>query len=209
MKSIIVFIVLVVIGFGAFAQAQELEQLKINLEKLVQLKLILARAKQGYAMLEKGYNSVRDLSKGNFELHQRELNSLLAVRPAIKQIPALAEMQDNSGAVQGVFDEWLRYVQTARVFSAVELVGIWAKYSALKEMLADDATQVKLVLTPGVLRMNDAERIAAIEVLASNTAQLCEKMRGFISEQSKIAAARMQDKKDREAMLRFYGKGHK
>ncbi|MFW2476840.1 MAG: hypothetical protein ACN4EP_07990 [Sediminibacterium sp.] len=209
MKKIFVLIVMVVLSLGAFAQAQELEQLKINLEKLVQLKLILARAKQGYAMLEKGYNSVRDISKGNFELHQRELNSLLAVRPAIKQMPALVQMQDKRSAVQGVFDEWLRSVQTARVFSAGELAGIRAKYSALKEMLADDATEVKLVLTSGVLRMNDAERMAAIELLASNTAQLCEKIHGLISEQSKIAAARMQDKKDREAMLRFYGKGHK
>ena len=205
----LVLIVFALAGFGAFAQAQELEQLKINLEKLVQLKLILARAKQGYAMLEKGYNSVRDLSKGNFELHQRELNSLLAVRPAIKQMPDLVQMQDNSNAVQRVFDEWWRSVQTARVFSAGELVGIGAKQRAIVDMLKDDMSQVKLVLTPGVLRMNDAERMAAIELLASNTAQLCEKMRGFISEQSRIAATRMQDKKDRQAMLRFYGKGHK
>lgn len=195
--------------FGALrleAQAQELEQLKLNLEKLLQLKLMLARAKQGYQVLQNGYNAVRDVAKGNFDLHKQAMDRLLMVSGQVKQMPAIQKMQSDRTAVQKEFEGWLRHVQVAKVFNAVELSQIRERYSAYTDMLLEDQAQVQLVVNPGVLRMNDAERMDVITRLSENSIATCEKVRKLIQDQSLVALKMIQHKKDREAMLRIYGK---
>jgi len=59
------------------AQKQEMEQLQLNMEKLVQLRLMLQQAKQGYQLLQNGYTAVRDAARGNYDLHKSYLDGLL------------------------------------------------------------------------------------------------------------------------------------
>ena len=54
----------------AFPQAQELEELALDIEKLAQFKQILSDMKKGYTILSGGYNTIKNLSQGNFNLHK-------------------------------------------------------------------------------------------------------------------------------------------
>jgi len=89
MKRVICVVVLVISSqllfyIPAKAQADELAQLALNIQKLSQLKKILQNMYNGYQIISKGYNTVKDLSQGNFNLHEVFLNGLYAVNPAIK-----------------------------------------------------------------------------------------------------------------------------
>lgn len=205
-KQLLVFGFLLFAALGLRGQAQELEQLKLNLEKLLQLKLMLARAKQGYEVLQNGYNAVRDVAKGNFDLHKQEMDRLLKVSGQVKQMPVIQKMQSDRTAVQNEFEGWLRHVQMVKVFNASELLAIRERYSAYTDMLVEDQAQVQLVVSPGVLRMNDAERMDVITRLSENSFATCKKIGRLIQEQSLVALKMIRHKKDREAMLRIYGK---
>ncbi|MGY4383932.1 preprotein translocase subunit YajC [Pedobacter sp. UYP24] len=52
------------------AQSTEVQQLLLNVEKLSQLKNILSDMKKGYTIVTNGYNAVKNISQGNFSLHE-------------------------------------------------------------------------------------------------------------------------------------------
>jgi hypothetical protein len=57
-------------------QSDEAQQLLLYIEKLAQLKNILNDMYRGYQIVSKGYNTNKDISKGNFNLHNVFLKRL-------------------------------------------------------------------------------------------------------------------------------------
>jgi hypothetical protein len=78
----------------ALAQTPEVTQLILNIQKLNQLRKILKELKAGYDILFKGYTTIKDISKGNFKLHEAFLDGLLEVSPAVKRYKRIAEIID-------------------------------------------------------------------------------------------------------------------
>lgn len=74
------------------AQSQETQQLLLNVEKLSQLKNILSDMKRGYSVITNGYNSVKNIAKGNFSLHEVFLDGLMLVNPEIKKYRRIADI---------------------------------------------------------------------------------------------------------------------
>jgi DNA repair ATPase RecN len=79
-------------SFKTFSQAQELQQLALDLEKLTQFKQILSDMKKGYEILSGGYNTIKDISQGNFNLHKDFLDGLLAISPAVAKYTKIADI---------------------------------------------------------------------------------------------------------------------
>src|SRR5689334_17359441 len=76
----------------ANGQAQEVQQLLLNVEKLAQLKSILADLKKGYEIVSTGYSTIKNLSEGNFNLHQAFLDGLLQVSPTVRNYRRIADI---------------------------------------------------------------------------------------------------------------------
>jgi hypothetical protein len=187
------------------AQIQELEQLKLDLEKLVQFKLMLSQAKQGYQTLQNGYNAVRDAAKGNYNLHKNYLDELLQVSVQVRNAPALKRFMDNGVLVQKEYRQWYNRLQPLGLFKAQELMAIEQSYQQITSRQSEDLEQLQMILGSSKLRMSDGERIAAIEVLAGKSDEELAALRKLIQEQSEVAAGRAQSKKDVEAIRRLYG----
>lgn len=90
------FALLVVIMVGCFQpvfpQSQEAQQLLLNWEKLTQLKKILNDMYKGYEIVSQGYNTIKNLSQGNFNLHKIFLDGLMQVSPAVKKYKRVADI---------------------------------------------------------------------------------------------------------------------
>lgn len=100
MKQLFVFISLL-LAFGRLAaQSQELETLKVEMQKLAQLKLMLSEMKNGYQSLAKGYDALRDIGKTNFQLHQQQLDKLLLVSPELQRDPVIRQIQVSHQQIQ-------------------------------------------------------------------------------------------------------------
>lgn len=200
------FFMLLFLGcLRASAQFQDLEQLKLNLEKLAQLKLMLTQAKQGYQTLQNGYNTVRDAARGNYDLHKNYLDGLMQVSGQVKTTPALKRFMDNSTLTQKEYRQWYSRVSSLNLFTPPELSAIEQTYQQINGILSDYLDQLQAILTPAKLRMSDGERVEAIEVLAGKSDEQLAALRQLIKEQTAIAAGRAQGKKDIEAIRRLYG----
>ena len=82
MKKCIVILWVILFSFSGqvVAQSTEIQQLLLNVEKLAQLKKILSNMKKGYEIVSNGYNTIKDISKGNFNLH----DAFLEMRREVK-----------------------------------------------------------------------------------------------------------------------------
>ncbi|SDX02548.1 hypothetical protein SAMN05444410_10868 [Hydrobacter penzbergensis] len=205
MKKIIAVIVILLLHATGFAQSQEMEQLKLNLEKLVQLKLMLQQMKQGYQTLSNGYNSVRDAARGNYDLHRAYLDGLLQVSEQVKGSPALQKLLTNHGLIQQEYRRWLQQVQPLGLFTAQELSDVQRSYQKILEAVSDQLVQLQLLTRPESLRMSDAERLSAIETLATKSDEQLVALRQLMKDQTSVAVRKAQQKRDLQAMRRLYG----
>ena len=57
----------------------------LNVEKVAQLRKILDNMYKGYQIITKGYNAIKDISEGNFNIHKAFLDGLLEVSPVVKK----------------------------------------------------------------------------------------------------------------------------
>ena len=79
MKRIIFLLLLISLNKKTFSQTDEAQQLLLNVEKLAQLKQILKDMYKGYEIVSKGYNTIKNISEGNFDLHKVFLDGLMQV----------------------------------------------------------------------------------------------------------------------------------
>src|SRR5687768_9086443 len=96
MKKLTWILLFLQLGYPAklFAQTHEAEQLLLNVEKLAQLKQILSDMKKGYTVLSTGYNTIKNISEGNYQLHQTFLDGLLAVSPTVRKYQKVTRIVD-------------------------------------------------------------------------------------------------------------------
>ena len=100
MKQILITLSVVLLQFssaGVKGQAQEAAQLILNYEKLKQLEEILDNMYKGYAILSNGYNRIKNIAEGNYNLHQVFLDALFMINPSVrkyKRIPQIISYQE-------------------------------------------------------------------------------------------------------------------
>src|SRR5882762_4427403 len=91
--------VLTPVMLRAQSLADEIERLTLDYEKLSQLKAVLANMKKGYEVLSKGYEAIRSIAEGNFNLHKTFLDGLLAVSPIVRDYEKVARIISEESAL--------------------------------------------------------------------------------------------------------------
>lgn len=161
--ALFVTTLLVTPRFQANAQSFELQQLILNLQKLNQLKSILNQLKQGYEILAKGYETVKDLSQGNFNLHKTFLDGLLQVSPTVRKYHKIADIIRLQQQLIADCKKSLRSRSASALFSNDELGYLEKVYADLIDRSKKNLEELLLVITANQLRMNDEQRLAAID----------------------------------------------
>ncbi len=192
----------------AFAQTAEARQLLLNVEKLRQLKSILADMKNGYQILYTGYTTVKDISEGSFTLHQAFLNGLLAVNPALRRYQRVADIIATQQSLVREFRDADRRFRQAGAFSAQELLYMGKVYSNLSDKSLQHLDELFLLLTDGSLRMDDAERLEAINRIFRETQDKLIFLRHFNRQASLLALQREKEQKNLQALQQQYGLQH-
>jgi hypothetical protein len=186
------------------AQVEELEQLALDIQKLAQFKSILSDMEKYYQILSGGYNTVKDLSQGNFTLHQTFLNSLLSVSPAVKGYVRVADIIANQAELVTEYKSTLSQFQGAKIFNPTELDYITTVYSNLFDRSLDDLDELAMILTDNQLRMSDAERIESIDHIYTNSQDKLDFLRDFNNKTGLMAAQRQNILQQNSALQNFY-----
>lgn len=203
MKLLYCTLLAVVICAKLSAQAQELEQLRLDLEKLAQFKIMLSEMKSGYQTLLNGYNSVRDAGKSNFSLHQNYLDGLLLVSPSVKNNPAVARVYQNQTQLISNYKNLLARLNASHVFTPAELSEVLTACSSISNAVSGDAELLLSVLTPGKFRMSDGERSDVIAQLDKSVLRQLAKLKVVSEDYNKIMMLRLQNTRDMNALKRL------
>lgn len=186
------------------AQADEIQQLLLNVEKLNQLKSILSDMKKGYDIINQGYSAIQDISEGSFNLHEHFLDGLLAVNPAVqhyKRVAAIMTLQQR--IVQEYQDAYSRFRQDGNL-TAGELAYLARVYAHLFDQSLHHLDELVLVLTAGQLRMRDDERLQAIDRIFAGTMEKLAFLRNFNRQATLLAIQRARERHDIRTLQDLY-----
>ncbi|WGQ10740.1 TerB family tellurite resistance protein [Pedobacter gandavensis] len=183
------------------AQSTEVQQLLLNVEKLSQLKNILQDMKKGWTVVSGGYNLIRNISKGNFSLHEFFLDGLMLVSPEVKKYRRVADIITYQKNIITEYSAAFVQFRSSGAFSLDELEYLGSVYQQLFEQSLDHIDELLMVITSSKLRMSDDERLRAIDGIFERVQDKLMFLRSFNTETSLLAAQReIQQRELREVM---------
>lgn len=192
MKTIILFLCLSfsISGINVSAQSAEAQQLLLNVQKLAQLKKILSNMKKGYEIVSNGYNTIKDISKGNFNLHDAFLNALLQVSPTVKKYKRVTDIISCQSQIMKEYKSAFNHFKASNLFNTSEINYMEEVYKNLFNKSLQDLNELTIVITAGKLRMSDDERIAAIDRIYNEISDKLVFLRSFNNEGNVLAVQR-------------------
>lgn len=203
----LVCLLFVLIGsLKARAQSQEVKQLVLNVEKLSQLKNILRDMKRGYQVLSGGYNSVKNIARGNFSLHEVFLDGLLLVSPEVRKYRRVADIISYQQRMVSEYKAAFKRFGRVDVFSVSELDYLDRVYGSLLSRSLDNLEELAMVITSSKLRMSDGERLRAIDRIFSEVQDKLLFLRDFNDRTTSLGQLREKQRSDLRWVGGLYGR---
>lgn len=207
MKKCIVIMWIILFSFSGqvVAQSTEIQQLLLNVEKLAQLKKILSNMKKGYEIVSIGYNTIKDISKGNFNIHQTFLDGLMQVSPTVKKYKRIAEILTYQTQLVKEYKSAIRRFDASNLFNTNEIRYMNNVYTNLFNKSLQNLEELTMVITAGKLRMSDDERINAIDRIYNDIADKLVFLRTFNKENNVLAIQRGREMVDTKVSKKLNG----
>lgn len=193
-----------IVSQTAMSQTQEATQLILNYEKLKQLEEILDNMYKGYKILSQGYNRIKDIAEGNYNIHQVFLDGLFAINPSIaryKRIPDIIRYQ------QLLMKEYRRAFNRFRNDSNLtpdEIIYLEKVYDYLIKQSLKNLEELAMIVTANKLRMSDDERIQSIERIYFDIENKLAFLRYFNNSTQVLVLQRAKEGSDVEAAKKLY-----
>ena len=171
-------------------QAQELEMLALDIEKLSQMKQTLQNMSGAYTTLENGYNKVKDVTSGNYSLHQVFLDGLLSVSPTIKNYVHVADIISDEAKILSEYKSAWSGFKSSSFFKTKELDYISGVYTKIVDGSVSNLDALVMVLTANQTRMSDDERLTEIDRIYINMEDKLNAVRNFNKKTKSILTQR-------------------
>ena len=207
MKKYIMLISFFILSLSgkSVAQSDEIQQLLLNVEKLTQLKKILHNMYEGYEVLSKGYNTIKDISEGNFNIHKVFLDGLLQVSPAVRKYKKVADIIGYQAQLLKEYKPVFKRFRASGMFNEKELAYMGSVYSSLFIKSLQHLDELAMVITAGKLRMSDDERLSAIDRIYTGMGDQLDFIRVFNKENNLLAIQRGREMVDTKLSKRLNG----
>jgi len=204
MKAIWILLLAVATNLVANAQSIEVQQLLLNYEKLTQLKNILSDMKKGYEIVSKGYSAIKNISEGNFNLHDAFIQGLMAVNPSIKNYKRVPDIINYQKNIVEEYKSAFNRFRKSGTFSPSELEYLRKVYSNLFNQSLENLDELATVITASKLSMSDDERLEAIDRIFSDTEDKLQFLRDFNKSTNLLVLQRKKEQKDVETSQKLY-----
>jgi hypothetical protein len=204
--SKVLLVLCLTFGLSASVRAQsfEVQQLLLNAEKLTQLKSILRDMKKGYQTLTTGYRLVKNISQGNFSLHETFLNGLMLVSPTVRKYHRIADIITLQSQLNKEYSNSFSRFREGGTFSAHEIDYLERVYGQLVRLTLRNLEELTMVVTSGKLRMSDDERLQAIDRIFLEMEDRVTFLRDFNERTSLLALQRKREMSELKRMKNWY-----
>ena len=207
LKAFALLLLILFMGIGqGYAQTwneffrQKKTQQKYLLEQIAALRIYAGYLKKGYDLVNGGLNTIKDITNGEFGLHDVFISGLKKVSPIVKNNAKVAEIIQMQLAM-------------SRAFSALKAdpnltVSNLAYISEVRENLWEeslkDLEELLLVVTSGKMEMNDAERITRLDQIYMSMVEKSAFVHHFCSEVAMLISQRESEGISIKQLERWY-----
>lgn len=210
MKKLFIIIALFIISLTTLpvrviAQEHEIAQLVLNLEKLNQLRKILTQLYDGYKIVNEGYNKVKDITSGNYKIHELFLDGLYKVSPTVKRYHRIADIIRDQAAIVKESKAALKNLSSFNVFTGGQIDYIEQVYDRLIDDSMKHLDELIMITTGGQLRMTDDERLKGIDRIYQEVQKKLLFLRSFNNRQKMIAIEKLHDKSEDRSLRSLHG----
>jgi len=209
MKRSVFFLLMCGIGLcfngKASAQAQELEELALDIEKLAQFKQILSDLEKGYEILEGGYNTIKNISQGIFSLHKAFLDGLFVISPAVAKYKKIVTVTENQLQLIKEYKRAYKRFQNDGNFNPDEIEYIGKVYGNLVDESARNLESLLNVITANKLRMSDDERLKEIDLIDEEMQNKLSFLRYFNNNTTVLSLQRTRERNDLNTIRSLHG----
>lgn len=186
-------------------QSTEAQQLLLNWEKLQQLEKILDNMYTGYKILDKGYTTIKNISQGNYKLHQVFLDGLMLVNPTIRNYKRIPFIIDYQKLLLKEYKNAYNRFKNDPNFKPQEIEYLANVYSFLFKASLRNIDDLMMIITATKLRMSDDERMAAIDRIFYDMESKLIFLRGFNNSTQLLAIQRARSANDVRTIQHLYG----
>ncbi len=188
----------------SLGQSNEIEQLLLNAEKLTQLKNILTDMKKGYQVVSKGYNTVKNISEGYFNLHEVFLIGMMKASPAVKKYRRVADIIVLQKQLLTEYKSAYNRFRESGSFGPAELDYLGKVYSRLTKETLQNLDELTSVVSSSDLRMSDDERLQSIDRIFDSMQDKLSFLRDFNKRNTILAIQRDKDRRSIERVESLY-----
>jgi hypothetical protein len=186
------------------AQSTEVQQLLLNVEKLSQLKNILTDMKKGYQIVSSGYNAVKNISQGNFSLHEVFIDGLMIMSPEIRKYHKVAGIITSQKDIVREYKSAFQRFQASGNFNIGEINYLGNVYEQLFDQSVNNLDELANVITSSKLRMSDDERLQAIDRIFADTQDKLQFLRSFNQQANILNLQRAKEKSEIKTLQNLY-----
>jgi hypothetical protein len=209
MRKYLITLGMMLLGWTGVMRAQSipqlLTQLELDVQKLTALKTLLNDLYKGYTVLDKGYSEIRDIAKGNFDLHKVYLDGLLAVGSSVSGYYRVAGIVNTEISIVSEYKAAYREWSGSGHWSVSELGYIGQVYAAVLDKSLQSLEALTMVVTAGPLRMSDADRLGAIDRIDADIGGQLSSLRQFNNSTAVQEAQRAREAGDLNTLKALYG----
>ena len=203
-KCVWIVVMMVFMKSHSYGQSQEAKQLLLDVEKLAQLKNILTDLKKGYEIVSGGYNAIKNISEGNFNLHAVFLNSLLEISPTVKKYKRIIDIVSTQLKIVSEYKRALHQLTASEKFTADEINYVQRVYSNLLNQSLKNLDALATIVTAGKMRMSDDERLGAIDGVWKEVESQFNFLQHFNNQAKVLALQRAKEQNDVSTMNQLY-----
>jgi hypothetical protein len=144
---------------------QKKTQKKYLLQQIAALQIYLNYARKGYDIANKGITTVRNIKRGDFNLHRDFLNSLKNINPRISKYAKVADIIAYQVKIVKQAKLAIAHIKESKQFTQTELDYCKNVFDYLLDKCVKTIDELILVTTAGELEMSDDERLKRIDML--------------------------------------------
>lgn len=180
---------------------QKETQKKYLLQQIAAMKMYAGFLKKGYTIANTGITSIKNLSKGEFNLHQSFFTSLKMVNPAIAGNPKIAQVI-----------AWQLSISKDLLVLSSRTKGLSSDKSYIREVrlkvmkeCEQDMEELLLVITSGELDMKDDERMIRLNKIYESMKDKYQFTQSFSNQVKILRLQKEQEERTNEASKKLYG----
>lgn len=205
MKKVVVVFCICLSSFRGNSQADEIQQLLLNWEKLTQFKKILQNMYDGYKILHEGYTAIKDISEGNFNLHKNFLDALLEVSPQVKKYKRISDIINYQLRIVREYKSAYSQFKEDKEFTIQEIEYLGKVYNSLFNESLKSIEELAMVVTAGKLRMTDDERLQAIDKIYESVVEQFTFLKEFNNSTAILSLQRKYERVDVKTSKTIHG----